>query len=966
MDVIPEDDGLWDELSHQQSREIEQHRARTLQERIHHSFGPIVSAEHTGSNGNVQAVQRVARRAVDDIQRFTSNVYESTVGAYRESIKRKRHSYFTVSSSTNENTGYLDDFGISTARDDPLLSPDDYTSFDDGNQNVSTAQTDRGQGAQTSRRGSDFVVLPRLRRRPIADGWGAVPNLDLYFSSLYSFYYHRGLVPIIGKGVVELVTLFITLSLSIFLFAHVNWRKLATCIDETTCDSDFFESYYIGRPMSPGHSINFQNALKSKRVFEDWLGIPVHKLEGGAVDWDRDVVGKIRDLQESGQYRVAIHGEAQGLDALSIAHRILRKENFFVALFNQGLLDFSVPFLGHDHFCASLEWCLYFCVLNFMFNHKYNIRPAFYLDPSALKHRFVVCGIAHAIFMPFLLFFSTMHFGLRNAYDWKSMGQYLGPREWSLTAKWTFREFNELPHIFERRLAPSYEASEDYLKLFGQNELMTAAGHILVFLGGSIGAVLVVFYSINDAILLHVKIADWNLLWYAGVAGAIFSAGKSLLPKGNDARTRYIRNVYAARDAALANVANHTHHYPDIWRGRGWDPKTHKAFSSMFKFKAQLFLQEVLSLILSPYILCVSLPRCAEAICEFVLSIKSEVPGVGEVCGYATFNFDVYGDESWEGKTLGKQANASEVHAANYSNSVLSIGFEEASKRFPKPKAKLGKMEKSFFNFKGSHPSWKVSESGRHLVDRVEQYQREETAALTREQQLHIAAAARQLETLARLERQTTAEYQTSFPFFTASGDSMSPVRGENDPPSARQQAPADAGAGMFRSTTGYSSLPIGNPPPLAAFAQLSTTRSASDHDAVNNEGDESSVAPFALNVAQSYASESRVLADRPSPETQTTGFQPQPIDMVLQGRSIHLSGNCLALSNDIRCLLNMSSLETGSLLDEGVSSHVEERQYMWLDRYHSHIAAAHRELATPNLHQTTHIDEESSSDNIV
>ncbi len=29
-----------------------------------------------------------------------------------------------------------------------------------------------------------------------------------------------------------------------------------------------------------------------------------------------------------------------------------------------------------------------------MFNHKYQIRPAFYLDPPALKRRFMLCGVA--------------------------------------------------------------------------------------------------------------------------------------------------------------------------------------------------------------------------------------------------------------------------------------------------------------------------------------------------------------------------------------------------------------------------------------------------------------------------------------------------------------------------------------------------------------------------------------------
>lgn len=56
--------------------------------------------------------------------------------------------------------------------------------------------------------------------------------------------------------------------------------------------------------------------------------------------------------------------------------------------------------------------------VDFMFNHKYQIRPAFYLDPSALRRRFILCGIAHLVFMPFLLFFVTLYFGLQNAYDY--------------------------------------------------------------------------------------------------------------------------------------------------------------------------------------------------------------------------------------------------------------------------------------------------------------------------------------------------------------------------------------------------------------------------------------------------------------------------------------------------------------------------------------------------------------------
>jgi len=52
-----------------------------------------------------------------------------------------------------------------------------------------------------------------------------------------------------------------------------------------------------------------------------------------------------------------------------------------------------------------------------------------------------------------------------------------------------------------------------------------------VLVGGSLGAVLLVFAALNNAIFLHFKIGDWNLLvWYVGVLGIIYSTGKAMLP----------------------------------------------------------------------------------------------------------------------------------------------------------------------------------------------------------------------------------------------------------------------------------------------------------------------------------------------------------------------------------------------------------------------------------------------------
>lgn len=269
--------------------------------------------------------------------------------------------------------------------------------------------------------------------------------------------------------------------------------------------------------------------------------------------------------------------------------------------------------------------------------------------------------------------------------------------------RWTFREFNELPHFYERRMGPSYEATEKYLKLFTQSTIVTTLGRLLVLISGSLGAILVAFAALNDAILLHVKIGDWNLLWYAGVLGVVYSTGKALQPSPG-VHPRYLRNLFGEMDAALAQVATHTHHYPEVWKARGWDRETYNAVSALFQYKAKLFVLEVISVIFAPIILCVSFPKCAEHICEFVMAIKAEVPGAGEVCGYATFNFDVFGDHNWEGRTMGGGGDENGVQSdmtGSFSASVIRTNnVDAATKMHPKPKAMQGKMEKSFFSFK--------------------------------------------------------------------------------------------------------------------------------------------------------------------------------------------------------------------------------------------------------------------------
>ena len=58
--------------------------------------------------------------------------------------------------------------------------------------------------------------------------------------------------------------------------------------------------------------------------------------------------------------------------------------------------------------------------------------------------------------LPYMLIFMCLSFFLQNAQNFHTEKAYLGPRQWSPLAVWTFREFNELPHIFDGRINKTY------------------------------------------------------------------------------------------------------------------------------------------------------------------------------------------------------------------------------------------------------------------------------------------------------------------------------------------------------------------------------------------------------------------------------------------------------------------------------------------------------------------------------
>jgi autophagy-related protein 9 len=456
--------------------------------------------------------------------------------------------------------------------------------------------------------------------------------VDKFFTDMYQYYVAKGIGAVVLSEFCAVLTLAFTVCFSAFLLAFVDWNGLLQCHDEDTCQdvnsslvanpfhntptmfTFFVFTYFVifagiwlykcGCAMT-----NVADALEMANFYKDKLGIQVVELQH--MEW-YEVVERLTLLHDHGSYRVT---SKKTLTAHDVALRLMRKENYMIGLINKKTLDLVVPwwltpFASDRLFLTqSLEWSLSFCLMDYMFNEHCEIAGDFLHDVSGLQWRFQVVGLINFLMLPFLLIYMTFHFFLQNAQQFHSSKAYLGPRQWSPLALWEFREFNELSHVFEERINKSIPPATEYIQTF-QNPYLTILARCVTYIAGAFIATLLLVSVLSDGALLYVHVADYNLLWYLGLFSACYAGARSLIPDET--------KVQESPTVLLKRTCAHTHYFPEQWEHRANSVEVKNQVCELFQFKAQIFLMEVLSVVLTPAVLCFSLPACAPAVVAFV------------------------------------------------------------------------------------------------------------------------------------------------------------------------------------------------------------------------------------------------------------------------------------------------------------------------------------------------------------
>ncbi|KAH8928416.1 APG9-domain-containing protein [Atractiella rhizophila] len=540
-----------------------------------------------------------------------------------------------------------------------------------------------GKYPKTSRAKRKQLIQGLSKRDQALYRWANVSDLDSFLGEVYAYYIGKGWQCILLKKVLDLLTVGFVIAFTTFLLGCIDYTviKKSHHLEEVVMKkcvnrlSGFtlllvlaFALFYIQRVVSFGFGV--RKLWEMHDFFQELLEIPEGDLQ--TIPWYA-VVSRLATLKEHEGYSLSSMRSMGGkghLDAHEVANRIMRSENYLIALFNKDVLDLSlqVPLpnaltdvgsmFGAEErprlrvgekkivlgggLTRALEWNLGVCLLGgFLFGKDGQVRHAFMKEKNklqlteALIRRFKLMAIINGIFAFFIVIYLIIYSFFRYFEEYHKNPSSMGSRTYTQLARWKFREFNELPHLFQQRLSRSYEPADTYIQQFPK-EKTAIVSRFVAFISGSFAAVLVLFSLLDPDAFLHFEITPGGtVLFYIGIFGTIMAVARGMVP--DDHRV-------VNPEELMRSIADHTHYLPTEWKGRLHSAEVHQEFSQLFQMKITIFFQEIVSVILTPFILWFSLPSCAPAIIEFFRVCSVHVDGLGYVTSFAEFNFERHGN----------------------------------------------------------------------------------------------------------------------------------------------------------------------------------------------------------------------------------------------------------------------------------------------------------------------------------
>ncbi|KAL6239136.1 hypothetical protein BDW75DRAFT_167766 [Aspergillus navahoensis] len=489
--------------------------------------------------------------------------------------------------------------------------------------------------------------------------WANVENLDNFLKEVYTYFLGNGIWSILLNRLLSILTFAFVVGFTTFLTNCIDYRLVPTsktldqilipkCTSKMSASSTFLLwllcLFWIGKVFQLLMDIR---RLKNMHDFYHYL-LGVSDAEIQTISW-QEVVSRLMTLRDANPatagavsaYNRRLLGSQskQRMDAHDIANRLMRKENYLIALINKDILDLTlpIPFLRNRQlFSRILEWNINLCIMDYVFNEQGQVRPLFLKDThrkalsDGLRRRFRFFGIMNIFIAPFIVVYFMMHYFFRYFNEFKTSPSQLSSRQYTPLAEWKFREFNELWHLFEKRINLSYPYATRYVDQFPKDKTVQVAGFV-AFVSGALASVLALASILDPELFLGFEVThDRTTLFYLGLFGSVWAFAQGMVPD---------ETLVFDPEYALLEVIQFTHYFPSHWKGKLHSDDVRREFAVSYQMKIVIFMEEILSMIFTPFILWFSLPKCSERVIDFFREFTVHVDGMGYLCSFAVFDF---------------------------------------------------------------------------------------------------------------------------------------------------------------------------------------------------------------------------------------------------------------------------------------------------------------------------------------
>ena len=562
-----------------------------------------------------------------------------------------------------------------------------------------------------------------------------LPNDDI-LKKIYFYHYRRGYWSIV---ISEISSLFVLLSVLFFWLMITSW----------ICYDKIYQTNFGSldqRPLTNYIDISFNRltwwviipsiallilfGIKFLALIKDIKDLKIIR------NYYQDILGldetsvKTIDWNEIVRRLLLRMGPDQ--TEFTLAARILRKENYILAMFNREILDvwrsdsrknFTINldnplFSGDSHshrensstrdlliptfirrswssytYTKTLEWALSYSLWNFLFINETGIintsifkavnRPQIV---KLLKIRMILSGVFGLILSPIITLYLLIYYMCSYFDQIRETPKWLGGRMWSPYALEKFREFNEYPHLFDQRMLLSRKPANNYVSTFPNNLLLVICRAVSFLLAVFLLPILIMGL-VNESALVSLTVYGRSLISIATLLGIglslLSSLTQSLKETSLDEAQKY-----------LDEVSTHVHYRPKMWQSATSESAQNEV-KNLFTFRISIFIWSLLGIILTPIWLTLVYPKRINEILDFLVRFTISNNETGPICALSDF----------------QKLN-------QHGNSKYCVGLNN-------PKSQVtrhGKLEKSIVTFAQNHPTWRYPEPCAQFLSTLENY----------------------------------------------------------------------------------------------------------------------------------------------------------------------------------------------------------------------------------------------------